>query len=937
MKPLLKNLAKPIRGTFLTLLLTVPQVPLVGSLSSKKVLAQANTCPNGVQPATFEWSPTTNLAGFLAQNLVAGGVKATFQFVDNPGPLGTVTDTENFGAIPENQVTRIDTPLEEYGNLLGSKLRWNIGLGKNPAQGNSTLIITFSQPVILTSPLTFMDVDRNGVRDVGRIYQDRITVRAFNGNASVPLTGTAVSPNNVRVTNNSDNVVAEGIVENAQVFESFSNVTIAPSGAVSQIRIVYEPGQEFGSPGQDETIGLAKLSICAAPGSIGDTVFNDTNANNRQDPGEPGIAGVQLNLRDQNGNVIGTTTTDSNGRYSFPNLVQGQYTVAVSQPPSGFTPTLTQPNPISLGGGQNFDRADFGFTQPAQGTGSIGDFVFSDTNGNNVAEPGEAGIANLNLVLRDTNGNVIATTKTDANGIYRFINLPPGNYTVAITNPPVGFTPTLVQPNPVSLAANQNIDTVDFGFRPPTDGSIGDTVFADTNANGTQDSGEPGIANVTVTLTLPNGTTRTATTDSNGKYSFPGLAPGNYQVRATPPQGNNLTTGINPFNINLLPSQKLDSADFGFSPNAFSGDRGSIGDTVFNDINGNGIQDTGESGVPNVPITLTLPGNDGILGTPDDTTQTTTTNGNGIYNFTNLPPSNYRVAIAPPFNLPQITTGNSQVNVNLQPGQSLTNVDFGLRRPPGGSIGDTVFNDTNKNGRQDSGETGIPNVNLTLRNANGQIVDTTTTNNNGNYIFTSVPAGNYTVDLTSPQNFTPTTATSASANVTPDNQDIVNVDFGLAAGNPSNAGLQLVKRITAIARTNGQRIPYNTFVDDPNDQNDNVLRPAPVGQYELQTPVESGDEIEYTVYFRAGQLLENLNFCDLIPTGTTYVPNSITVNGGGAGADAGRFFSPLTPLESVPESNVCENRNNPNGTVIVRLGNVPNGQSGLVSFRVRIN
>ncbi|MDZ8053347.1 MAG: SdrD B-like domain-containing protein [Aulosira sp. ZfuVER01] len=936
MKPLLKNLVKPLRGTFLTLLFTVPQVPLVGSLSSKKVLAQANSCPGGTQPVTFEWSPTTNLAGFLAQNLVAGGVKATFQFIDSPPPLGTVTDTGNFGAIEDNQVTRIDTALEEYGNLLGSKLRWNIGLGKNPAQGNSTLIITFSQPVTLTTPLTFMDVDRNGSRDFGRIYQDKITVRAFNGTASVPLTGTAVSPSNLRVTNNGDNVVAEAINENAQFFESFGNVRITPSGAVSQIRVVYEPGQEFGSPGQDETIGLAKISICAAPGSIGDTVFNDTNANNRQDPGEAGISGVQLNIKDRNGNVIGTTTTDSNGKYSFPNLVQGQYTVAVSQPPSGLTPTLTQPNPITLGEGQNFDQADFGFTQPAQGTGSIGDFVFSDTNGNNIAEPGESGIANLNLVLRDANGNVISTTKTDANGIYRFINVPAGTYTVAVTNPPAGFTPTL-QPSAVTLAANQNIDTVDFGFRPPTDGSIGDTVFTDTNANGTQDSGEPGIANVTVTLTLPNGTPRTATTDSNGKYSFPGLAPGNYQVSATPPQGNTLTTGINPFNINLLPSQKLDSADFGFRLGAFTGDRGSIGDTVFNDTNGNGVQDAGESGVPNVPITLTLPGNDGILGTPDDTTQTTTTNGNGIYNFSNLPPSNYRVTINPPFNFPQITTGSSQVNVNLQPGQSLTNVDFGLRRPPGGSIGDTVFNDTNKNSRQDSGETVIPNVKLTLRNANGQIVDTATTNNNGNYIFTGLPDGNYTVDATTPQNFTPTTATSVPVNVAAGNPDIVNVDFGFVAGGPSNAGLQLVKRITAIAKINGQRIPYNTFVDDPNDQNDNVLSPAPVGQYEIQTPIESGDEVEYTVYFRAGQLLDNLNFCDLIPTGTTYVPNTITVNGGGAGADQGRFFSPLAPLESVPESNVCENRNNPNGTVIVRLGNVPNGQSGSVSFRVKIN
>ncbi len=262
-----------------------------------------------------------------------------------------------------------------------------------------------------------------------------------------------------------------------------------------------------------------------------------------------------------------------------------------------------------------------------------------------------------------------------------------------------------------------------------------------------------------------------------------------------------------------------------------------------------------------------------------------------------------------------------------------------MRRPPGGSIGDTVFNDTNSNGSLDSGETAIPNVNLTLRDANGQIVDTTTTNNNGNYIFTGLPLGNYTVETARPENFTPTTQTTIPANLTQANPDNLNVDFGFVPGDGSATGnnLQLVKRITAIARANGQTTQYNTFVDDPNDQNDNLLTPAPVGQYEIQAPVESGDEVEYTIYFRAGRLLENLNLCDLIPTGTTYVPNSISVTGGGTGADQGRFFSPLASLEQVPESSACENRNNPNGTVIARLGNISSNQSGSVRFRVRID
>lgn len=366
---------------------------------------------------------------------------------------------------------------------------------------------------------------------------------------------------------------------------------------------------------------------------------------------------------------------------------------------------------------------------------------------------------------------------------------------------------------------------------------------------------------------------------------------------------------------------------------------GSIGDTVFSDRNGNGVQDQGEPGISNVVLTLTLPGPDGILGNDDDTTQTTTTNDNGNYSFNNLPAAVYRVTVNPPADFPLITTGSQRVHVYLQTGQSVTNIDFGLRRSPGGSIGDFVFNDKNNDSVPNSGDIGLPNVTLTLKDVNGQIVDTTTTNSNGNYLFTGLPLGTYTVEVTQPNDFKPTTKTSLSVTLTEAEPDNKNVDFGFAAGNlgGSGVGLQLVKRITAVLRTNGQRIEYNTFLDDPNDDNDNQLTATPLGEYDLVTPLASGDEVEYTVYFRAGQSLENLNLCDLIPAGTTYISDSISVSSNSSGADQGRFFSPLTSLEQIPESLVCENRNNPNGTVIVKLGNISTGQSGTVSFRVKID
>jgi hypothetical protein len=233
-------------------------------------------------------------------------------------------------------------------------------------------------------------------------------------------------------------------------------------------------------------------------------------------------------------------------------------------------------------------------------------------------------------------GNSISQTTTTATnaglaGYYQFSNLAPGTYTVRVTTLS-GYVPTFTGKgttatdsnaspsgtSPSALASGQTDQTIDFGFYKPV--SIGNFVWEDTNGNGVQDAGEPGINGVTLTLSGTNGAgsavSQTTTTVTNagqaGYYQFSNLVPGTYTVSVTTPSGYVPTftgKGTTATDSNASPSGTSPSAlasgqtdqtiDFGFYKPV------TIGDFVWNDTNGNGIQNSGEPGIKGVTLTLT--------------------------------------------------------------------------------------------------------------------------------------------------------------------------------------------------------------------------------------------------------------------------------------------------------------------------------------------
>ncbi len=138
------------------------------------------------------------------------------------------------------------------------------------------------------------------------------------------------------------------------------------------------------------------------------------------------------------------------------------------------------------------------------------------------------------------------------------------------------------------------------------------------------------------------------------------------------------------------------------------------------------------------------------------------------------------------------------------------NIDAPASCAPVGSIGDFVWNDKNGNGKQDPGAEGIAGVTVKLTYPDGSVA-TKTTDATGHYLFSNLPAGNYTVTFTTPSGYVPT-ASNVGTDETIDS-DPVNGSVGvpLAAGQ-NNLNIDAGFKVPVCTNTvNGKETFPNKF------------------------------------------------------------------------------------------------------------------------------
>jgi len=566
--------------------------------------------------------------------------------------------------------------------------------------------------------------------------------------------------------------------------------------------------------------------------TLGDQVFIDVDNSGTYNAGDTNLSGATVQLFASNGTteinvgpdgILGTSDdaaggvlTGAGGTYLFSGLPGGDYIVKVT-PPVGHSSTVdtadstdtTNPNTntnnndngVGVSTGQtssnivtltagNLGAAsnnvvtnstgitsnptlDFGFTSLNY---SLGNRIWFDTDNSGTLNGSEVGISSVRVELYQDNGDGVygagdifqSFATTDANGYYRFDNLPAGDYVVLI--PADNF---------------RNVGGGDTVAGDPLSGYwSSETTISGAGAISDSTANDP---DTTVT-----------DSDDNGRTTFAGSTV-NYVASAAVTLGPGTGEPTSEVDVSATGQGATDNradmtVDFGFY-------RAALSNQIFLDVNNNGTFDAGDTGLAGATVRLYASngtteinvGPDGILGTADDAAGGVTTLAGGTYLFNGLPQGSYIVKVTPAVdhasaidtasgvdttnpnanidnNDNGLGTGPGQVSSNVIPltpgsaGASANNVvtnatgtttnptmDFGFTQALSFSLGNRVWFDTDNSGTINGAEAGVDGVTVQVYAADaggnpiGAVLGTQITANDGYYRFDNLFGGDYVV------------------------------------------------------------------------------------------------------------------------------------------------------------------------------------------------
>ena len=667
-------------------------------------------------------------------------------------PMTAVTDAEgkySFVGLPLGEYT-VSVVDPTSGPLAGTKPteaytgRYKTTADVTIAEATGSVIdvnFGFVKPASV-GDYTWMDVNRDGLQDADEPALPGVTVTLTRADGSA-VTDASGNPVAAVTTDANGKYVFENLLPGdykvsfqapagyeATTSEAGDDRAADSNGASASVALVQ--GQT------DDTIDFGAVGT----GVIGDQLFLDVNQNggNAPDAGDKPLAGVKVTLTWTGpGGITRTyeTTTDADGKYKFENLLPGEYKVSVDPE------TLLKAEPLL-----------------------------------DVLTHSPSGDVDAKKVVSDE-------VKADKDKLAQAFNL---NTSVTLTG-----------------EKNQNLDQ-DWGFGISADTAIMKAITDPDEAAQASFEFTPG-AKVTYTLTLTNNGPGAATgvkasdelpsgvsfveaqgdgsyDPATGVWDLSGLtlAKGDVKKIAITVEVTGDGAGKLVTNVARITHQDQagDDPTNNESSASFKGGY-NLGGTIYRDSDASYSKSDSEQRFKGVTVALLNEDGTPVLDA-EGNPMTATTDEKGAYQFVGLAPASYRVVIVDPDKgdlaglIPtQAYTGKGETQASVTISDaSVQGVDFGLVAPA--TIGDRVWNDADGNGA-DNGEPGVPNVTVILKDANGVEVARTTTDANGNYRFTGLVPGTYTVDIEVPAGFN--AATTSMTVTVGEGEENLDVDFPL--------------------------------------------------------------------------------------------------------------------------------------------------------------
>ena len=588
----------------------------------------------------------------------------------------------------------------------------------------------------------WMDVNRDGIQDADEPAMPGVTVTLTRADGSA-------------VTDASGNPVA-AVTTDANGQYKFENLLpgdykVTFTNPAGYEATVSDAGDDRGadSNGTEAAVSLTQGQDDATvdyglvgTGVIGDQLFVDVNQNggSAPDAGDKPLAGVKVTLTWTGpGGITRTyeTTTDAEGKYKFENLLPGEYKVSVDPE------TLLKAEPLldvlthSPAGDVDAKKvvsedAKADKDKLAQAFNLNTSVTLTGENNSNLDQDWGFGISADTAILK-------AITDPDEQAQESF-EFTPGQR--------VTYTLTLTNNGPGVATGVKASDELPSGVS-----------FVEAQGDGSYDSAT-GVWDLSG-LTLAKGDVKKIT----------------ITVEITGEGAGKLVTNVARITHQ---DQAGDDPTNNESSASFKGGY-NLGGTIYRDSDASYSESDSEQRFKGVTVALLNEDGTPVLDANGDP-MTATTDENGAYQFVGLAPASYRVVIVDPDKgdlaglIPtQAYTGKGETQASVTISDaSVQGVDFGLVAPA--TIGDRVWNDADGNGA-DNGEPGVPGVTVILKDANGVEVGRTTTDANGNYRFTGLVPGTYTVDIEVPAGFN--AATTSMTVTVGEGEEKLDVDFPL--------------------------------------------------------------------------------------------------------------------------------------------------------------